>query len=166
MAQPIFAVGDRVRMRHSAPYPLNATGTVTRLFGTALGYYDVKFDTALGLRVCYADAMEHCPEEVNLEALFWTDDGGDRHRAPTMRNLPPLLQLGINRMIAIIAGSPAAHQDGKQTPAQAIDAVNILLCVLLPRLPQEEIDRHPYNEKRHFVECWFDYQKSLFLVSA
>jgi hypothetical protein len=50
MNNPIFVVGDRVRMRHPAPYSLNPTGTVTLVFGTARGYYDVKFDTASELR--------------------------------------------------------------------------------------------------------------------
>jgi hypothetical protein len=43
-------------------------------------------------------------------------------------------------MVAIIAGSPAAHLNGEQKHALAVEAVNILLCVLLPGLPQDEID--------------------------
>jgi hypothetical protein len=53
----------------------------------------------------------------------------------------------------------------EQARAQAIEAVSIVLCAL-PRLPQDEIDRHPYNEKRRFVMRWFDLQHIPFVVSA
>jgi hypothetical protein len=47
-----------------------------------------------------------------------------------------------------------------------MEAVKIVLCELLPRLPQDKIDRHPYNEKRRFVMRWFDLQHIPFVVSA
>ena len=50
MNSPIFIVGDRVRMRNPALYASNTHGTVTTVFRTARGYYDVKFDAALELR--------------------------------------------------------------------------------------------------------------------
>jgi len=60
MNQPIFVVGDRVRLCPLNSLDLaNATGTVTMVFRSAQGYYDVKFDATLGPRVCYADDMEH-----------------------------------------------------------------------------------------------------------
>jgi hypothetical protein len=42
MNNPIFVVGDRVRMRHpDLLYASNKNGTVTMVFGTARGYYTV-----------------------------------------------------------------------------------------------------------------------------
>jgi hypothetical protein len=93
---------------------------------------------------------------MNPKPPSWTDDAGNHHQAPTLRDLPPLLRLGIKRMVAIIAASPAAHQN--RNPAT--EAMNILLCVLLPYLPQDEIDRYPYHNKRHFVARWCGLQTS------
>jgi hypothetical protein len=168
MIHPIYIVGDRVRMRHLAPYASNTSGTVTMVFHSAANYYDVKFDAALGQRVCYAEDMEHTPKKGNLEASFLTDDDGNRHHAPALRNRPPLLRLGIKRMVAIIAGNPAAQ--GKQATnderEQATEAINILLTVLLPRLSQDEIDWRPYSEKRQFVARWLNHQNLALARSA
>jgi hypothetical protein len=104
---------------------------------------------------------------------IWTDDGGNRHVLPNMRDLLPLLQLGIKRMGMAIAlsttireGSQPTNHHQAQRCASATEAVDIILCVLLTRLRQDEIDRHPDNEKRRFVARWFDLQKSLFGISA
>jgi hypothetical protein len=78
---PSFVVGDRVRMRHPASHASNTIGTVIMVFHSAANYYDMKFDAAPELRVCYAEDIEHNPEEVNLKATFWTDGGGYRHHA-------------------------------------------------------------------------------------
>jgi hypothetical protein len=160
MSYPSFVVGDRVCMRNPALYASNTNGTVTMVFHSATGYYDVKFDAALELRVCYAADIEHSPEAVTLKALSWTDDAGTHHVAPDMRTLPPLLQLGVKRMVAVIAESPAAQQE------QATEAVNTLLCVLLTRLAHDEIDRRSYGDKRCFVVRWCDHQQIPFAVSA
>jgi hypothetical protein len=160
MVHPIYIVGDRVRMRHPAPYASNTNGTVAMVFHSATNCYDVKFDSALVKRVCYAEDIEHNPEERTLLTPSWTDAAGTHHVAPAMCDLPPLLQLGIKRMVAIIAGSPVAQHE------QATEAVTILLCVLLPHLSQDEIDRHSSNEKRHFVARWCDLQTSLLVVTA
>ena len=154
MNNPIFVVGDRVRMRHPAPYSLNPTGTVTLVFGTARGYYDVKFDTASELRVVHASALEHSTAKLNREPPTWTDDHGHCHVAPNMCDLPLGLQAAIKRMEALIARGTATEE------------VDIMLCVLLTRVSNDEIDRRPYGEKRHFVTRWFDNQKRLFVVSA
>jgi hypothetical protein len=154
---PLFMVGDGVRMRHPASHASNTIGTVIMVYSTAPGYYDVTFDAVLGTRVCYVDDIEHSPDEENT---FWTDETDDRHHGPTMRDLPPLLRLGIKRMVAVITGNPAARQD------QATEAANILLCVLLPRVPQDEIDRYPYCKKRHFVVSWCSHQHIPFVTSV
>jgi hypothetical protein len=71
-----------------------------------------------------------------------------------MCDLPLGLQAAIKRMGALIARGTAMEE------------VDIMLCVLLTRVSNDEIDRRPYGEKRHFVTRWFDNQKRLFVVSA
>jgi hypothetical protein len=81
--------------------------------------------------------------------LIWTDDAGNRHAAPNLCDLPLGLQAAIKRMGALVVRGTA------------IEAVDIMLCVLLTRLPNDEIDRRPYSEKRQFVARWFDNQRTL-----
>jgi hypothetical protein len=45
MHQLRFAVDDRVRVRNSIPHPAHVTGTIALVYLSALGYYDVVFDT-------------------------------------------------------------------------------------------------------------------------
>jgi len=155
MKLPIFVVGDRVRMRHpDRLYASNSNGTVTRVFVTARGYYDVLLDAADTPRVLHASALEHSTAKLNREPPTWTDDHGHCHVAPNMCDLPLGLQAAITRMGALIARGTATEE------------VDIMLCVLLTRVSNDEIDRRPYGEKRHFVTRWFDNQKRLFVVSA
>jgi hypothetical protein len=73
----IYAVGDRVRLRHPAPQSRShRIGTVTMVFGTAHGYYDVQFDTALGPRILHASDIER-----NTAVVLWVDDA---HACPML----------------------------------------------------------------------------------
>ena len=111
---------------------------------------------------------------MNPKPPIWTDDAGAYHVASNMYDLPAELQAGITRMVTRIARNPAARLNGKQTThgqreqvrAWATEAVNILLCVLLTHLPQDEIDRRPYGNKRRFVVRWCGHQRIPFVVAA
>jgi hypothetical protein len=105
---------------------------------------------------------------MNSKPPNWTDDVGNRHVAPNMRDLPLLLQLGITRMMARTALNTVVYQKRQQEQlwARATEAVNILMCVLLPCVPNDEIDQYPYNEKWHFVARWYVRQHIPFVVSA
>src|SRR4051794_8125604 len=111
---------------------------------------------------------------MNSKPPIWADDAGNCHIAPNLHDLPQGLQAGIKRMVTTMVISTAALRTGKTLThqqrgtlhAQATEAMDIMLSVLLTRLPNDQIDRHPYSEKRHFAAGWLNQQTNRFGVSV
>jgi hypothetical protein len=111
---------------------------------------------------------------MNLEPLIWIDDAGNGHLAPNMAALPPVLQESIREMARGIIFAAAPIQQGAQPTEQvraqlianAEKAVNILLHMLLTRVPQEEIEQREWSEKLQFVARWLDLQGIPFVPTA